>query len=278
MDDNLCIAPKSYKKPSIGCTRIATDGYFCRYHNKSGYVCTKVKNKLGYRDKNIFAQIYCNKIIASIDIQASKLDSEYSYPLMGLYDSWNNIKYYKRIKINGIWWSIDILINVFIQQLNMSNMNGPSPKFLYNPFTLINFSIDNIKYAMDYIKKNKILIDIALYTFLTYIDNICDDIEKKKDDVSYIISEYLSLIGRFMILNLKDSQGCYIGKWVPNDTPLSSFEDIYCLLKIIPYQTIDYDYRGMPIVIENPERNRIFDILDTLEPGIFNTDNIFLLE
>ena len=278
MDDDVCIAPKSYKKPSIRCTRIATHGYFCKYHKRSGYVCDQVKNKFGKKRKEIYVDLYCEKIIESIDNHAKKLDLKCSYSLIGLYDSWITVPFYKRIEIENVWWNIDILIDILIQQLNTSNMNSPSPKFPYNPFTLRKFKIETLKYLIQYIKTYKISLDYALYTFLSYIDDICNDIDKKEDYVSYIISEYLSILGRFMTLNLKDSQGCYVGKWVLSDTPLSPFEDIYSLLRIVPYQTVDYDYRGMPVLIDNPERKRISDTLDNMKPDIFKTDKIFFLE
>ena len=189
------------------------------------------------------------------------LDKFYNENLFSILDSFSETEKKNIIIIDNKPWDINLLLNLWGNLLCSTEMQNALPIFPANPFTKKNISINDFKNILNLIKINKIkLYEPLKYLFINYqkiFDFIFDNYNTNK-----LLSQHLiNIINekyRFKLLNIKNSQDCYIGIWVDKNKPLSDFEvffDYYDKLSIqilSPYGNI-YD---------NPEKIQIKNLLD----------------
>lgn len=218
-----------------------------------------------------------DNIINKIKNKNNYLDSNFEYTLMGIYNSWNDIKYSNQIFIDNEYWFIDILTNSFTFQLNNSNMENPYPIYPNNPFNRKSFSPNNlmlIKQRLLFLKKPINITLKLLFNLPPEILNICySEALSSHDGFSQTLLDILLKEFRFMILNTKNSQDSYIGIWVTKNTPTTQFELLYQKYKNIPYQIYQYGY-----IIDNPYRQQLKYVLDSQSQDYYDPINKKFLE
>jgi hypothetical protein len=210
---------------------------YCHVHIK---LYTKIQNQV------LFDNLQLLKL-QSMDTQF--LDEHFSYTLMGLYNSWDDMDKNEIVCIDGEYWNIYIILSHFTQQLNMSSMENPYPIYPNSPFTRKLYSIESLTILKNKLKELKLPINIALKLLLSQpIDKlqlIYNDVDQ--NNYSEKLLELLNFNYRYMLINSKNSQNIYMGFWVHNKMPLEPFEKLYNKLKNMPYQIIVNGY----IVINN---------------------------
>jgi len=187
-----------------------------------------------------------------------RLDKHDIHTLFDTYDSWKNIPFIYWIKLEHNMWDIRIVIKIINEQLNMTNLTNPYPIFPSNPFNRNRFTVEEILKIKEQIKHLDLSLDEPIDTFLKIKKKNLTKIYDIEDNqiLSMALVEVFSKHLRFKTLNYKDSQDCYIGRWVDKIEPLSEFEIKYNLLKTMPYQIPITTY-GMDLylqIIDNPER------------------------
>lgn len=238
-NNNQCMSRKNLNHPNERCIRNVVKGSdFCKYHkrdtkNRKGdkkYFEPLVKTKIKQIEKFIKIKKKCSISDLKNEYQKfyNKLNSDYVHNLLYIHDNWNEISIDNIVMIDNQYWNIDIILKVINQQLNSCDMSNSCPKFPYNPFNRQLFSVADIKELKKY--KKHISKYPAANTF-------CNDKKIKrihntsltfsKYSVAVTIRESLSAKLRFKIINNKDSQGNYIGYWVPKKTKLTTFEMLY---------------------------------------------------
>lgn len=188
------------------------------------------------------------------------LDENYKYTLMCIYESWEQVEFSKQIFLDNEYWSIDILINNITFQLNNSNMENPYPIYPNNPFNRKPFHPNILMEIKKRLLVLNIPVNITLKLFLNCsheVLNKCYDSISIHDGFSSYLLDMFHRHFRFMIINNKNSQDCYVGLWTKKDTVLSNFEILYNKYKNMPYQIIDYGY-----IINNPYREQLKLILN----------------
>jgi hypothetical protein len=187
------------------------------------------------------------------------LDKDHSHTLFGIFDSWKEISLKNIVLFDGVYWCVNILLEHFTSQINITCMSNPKPKFPTNPFTNVKFKIEDIKTFFINIKNNKIKVHCSIKEFHKKIDSIYNCIICEPKNESYIITDFLSSSLRFKILNNKDSQGCYKGSWVCKNIKSSQFEQLLDLFQKTPRQITVNNLRNVRVV--NNPRIRIIETL-----------------
>ena len=191
--------------------------------------------------------------------------------LLGIYDSWDEVPKEYHILMGKKIWDIRIMANIFANQINSCEMEGPKPLWPHDPFNRKNFDQNDLILFKSQCMKNNINIYIGLDIFLNSLQNI-------KCDQEYMTSKYTSqqIINnlekklRFQIKNYKNSQDCYIGLWVKKRTYRSKFEKIYMEYNDEPYQLYDV---FTDTIVNNPKKNFMRMIMNSLPSEPFDFDS-----
>ena len=211
----------------------------CNNNNNYCHVHIKLYTKI--QNQELFNNPQPLKL-QSIDTQF--LDEHFSYTLMGLYNSWDDMDKNEIVCIDGEYWNIYIILSHFTQQLNMSSMENPYPIYPNSPFTRKLYSIESLTILKNKLKELKLPINIALKLLLNQptdkLQLIYNDVDQ--NNYSEKLLELLNFNYRYMLINSKNSQNIYMGFWVHNKTPLEPFEKLYNKLKNMPYQIIVNGY------------------------------------
>lgn len=204
----------------------------------------KNKCKINNDYCHIHIKLQTQEPIKNSPMDKKFLDDNFSYTLMGLYDSWNDIDENEIIYMDNEYWNVDILISHFTQQLNTSSMENPYTIYPSSPFTRKLFSVESLIILKDKLHLIKKPINIALKLLLnqslTQLQLIYDNVDT--NNFSKIITELFRNDFRYMLINSKNSQDVYIGFWVKNNVPLTPFEKLYDKLKNMSYQVISNGY------------------------------------
>lgn len=212
--------------------------------------------------KNTYKMNTCKIKYNITYVQHLELNENYKHNLLNLHSSWDEVNYIIYLptiinnKIICNWWDIDILIQLFNNNLNRSDMNKPCPIFPHDPFTRVYYNITQLKYFFNTILNLKKNIPIPLLFLNQYINkfntNPCQD-----TFINFICENKL---GRFKLLNIKDSQDNYQGEWIDYSVPLSIFEQNFKEFEnISPYITNNRNTLSI-----NPEYLFFRDILDNI--------------
>lgn len=218
-----CMSHKNNLEPNIQCSREVVDGEdFCRYHKR-------YKKYMILDTKLTQEKLTQEKLIKKDDL------TEDMETLMGYYDSWEEVPEKYRLKLTK-WWDIRILMEIINNQLCTSDMNNPKPNFPFDPFTRMNFSPSDLDKIKNKIKELKLPVYIGLVEFLN-----CDykKIYSTKNTDHKTMLKLVSILEkklRFRIINLKNSQDCYLGIWVNKKDKYSEFEKLLNLY----YSTSDH--------------------------------------
>lgn len=212
------------------------------------------------------------------------LDQHFKHNLMYLKDNWSEVKYKYHINTMGKenWWDLEMLLEHFAEQLNISNMGGPAPKWPSNPFNRIFYTSQQLSELGVHLNKLQIPINHVLKELIIYLKkSSADNIEKlSTDNIEKSLAEFIKHLEcnyRYQLINKKDSQGNYIGHWVPKKQPLSIFENQYKEFLLIPPREYDEDDDEF---IETDEYLFYLDLLNHIpsENCDFSTDDLVLLE
>jgi hypothetical protein len=150
-------------------------------------------------------------------------------PLIECVDSWDEVsEEYHFITSGNYCFDIRSLITMISMQLNVSEYGGPRSKWPYNCYNRIPFFRHELINIANYIKKENLSINIALYYFLSNLlinqELFSDDnISIYKNNPILLVQILLNDL-RFKIINQTDSQENYTGYWVKKDIPLTEFE------------------------------------------------------
>ena len=235
-----------------------------RIDKKKSLLCPHHKVFCGEIDKTIKNDINARKINISeylVNVLKTKLcnhtiflNSHCLQNLLSLKESWDDICYYKKIHIDGYWWDLDILTRHIYYLLNTSSMNNPKPRFPYNPLTHVAFSCNGLNAYFNKISFHKIKVNITIKILYDNMDLICNTNEH---DISHKLNDIFSNKCRYKLLNVKDSQECYMGIWVDINSPYSEFENMHKLLQDTSLQIIVNNYDGVNQIINNPRIEQI---------------------
>lgn len=203
-----------------------------------------------------------SKVTDLLNERNKMLDSKYIYTLMNMYSSWAEIPLANQIFLNDEMWAIDILVTHFTNQLNNCNMENPYPIYPNNPFTRAPFEIQDLIKLKNRLSYLNISINIALKLFLNLSKNILTQCYNEaiydQDCYSNKLANLLINNFRFRILNNKNSQGSYIGIWVPKTSRLSKFELLYDDFKNCPYQIIRRNY-----ILPNQTKQHLQNLMES---------------
>ena len=188
------------------------------------------------------------------------LDTKYSEYLINGELSWSEIKSKYRFFINNELWDIRFLVTHFSTQLNNSMSAEPSPKLPNNPFNRTLYSYEIIQK----LKKRIHILNIEIPIQLNELFKLNKKDYYKlvnKDNYKYDLVNKFTKNLRYQIINEKDSQNNYIGRWIKKKTCLSNFEHLYNEWKdISPYIGSINN-----IMIPNPEKSFFEEILNSIE-------------
>jgi hypothetical protein len=226
--------------------------------NKNNYSTKQCKNKT--KNDSLYCYIHIKHTqdiiypdITNNSLDINFLDNNYSYTLMGLYDSWAEINKNDIIYMDGEYWNIDILTSHFTNQLNNSNMENPYPSYPSSPFNRKPFTVSSLTILKNKLKELKRPINIALKLLVSIeidtLQTIYNDVSNNNNNFSQNILDLLESKYRYMLINNKNSQDAYVGLWVKNNIKFSPFEKLYNKLKNMPYQVIINEH-----IILNPDR------------------------
>lgn len=268
-NNNKCMAYNINNKQI--CTHEIKKQDFCKYHMRYKKYYQPLLTEIRLHDINLYnidinvinkekcsyisnknTEKFIKIIQDKINNRNNILDEKYKHNLMMLYDSWSEVPLMYQIKLNNEWWELTSILQHITQQLNQSDMENPFPMYPSNPFTRGSFeksSIINIKNTVNAFKIN---INIVLECFLNTNTNT------NTNNLINIFSKKL----RFKLINNKNSQNCFIGKWVPKNMPLSQFETTYELWKDTPYQI----YHRIYGLIDNEYKEFLYVMLTNLPP------------
>ena len=229
-----CIAYKN-KNSAIPCLRpVKKSSSYCGFHYKSKntfkvqrksqiYKKQKTSNKKVHLCIEMAARIICNwfKRNHSKKKNPNWLNKHCGYLLIEGTDSWNEIpqKYIIQLGSNK-FWDVRMLCTCFSQQINSSDMGQSKINLLNNPFTRNMFTQYELKYIFHKIQQIPIKLELPLVTYFEYSI-------KKRNITKNKIRRLFYTKYRYKMLNYKDSQNNYVGKWVEKDTELSDFEMRY---------------------------------------------------
>lgn len=199
------------------------------------------------------------KIIVDKDKLNAYYNERYFHNLLGIYSSWSEVTdkillyTYNNNKIICNLWEFNTLINMFNSSLNNSSNNNPSPLFPEDPFTRIKYEYNSIVDINTYAIKHNIKINIPLKNYIDYVL-----LYEKIPKLQYKFIKYLYSCGlRYKLINSKDSQNNYIGKWTDSSTELSLFEKWFK-----DFETISPIINHNNHMIQNPLYLQYIDILD----------------
>lgn len=242
-----CCAFKN-KKSSLRCPHRAKDGtYTCGIHKRTIRLHTSVNtlllsicpsNRMIELCKSYNARRIYRWWKSRIQKHTNYLNTHYSHQLIFGESDWSEIPYRLRvyIKDHDEWWNLYYIILHFKQQLNHSDMNGPSLTYPCSPYTRKPYSYqDIIRLCVLWMKLN-LALHVSLNEFSKQRNkNIIIQCHKRLSTTRYNIDTTCRLIGqticnlfyqtlRFQIMNKTDSQENYIGEWVSKYKPLTKFE------------------------------------------------------
>ncbi len=290
-NDGICMSRLNRNNKNKRCTRTITKGSdFCRYHKHSAKYYPGLLAKIRRRDKkeltikqtNLQADLKKVRTDAKIDALISsvnnrinknleQLDSDYAYCLMGMVDSWKNVKPEHIIKIGDEWWDIEMICSHYAQQLNTTCMENPYPVYPSSPFTRKLVTPDDINHLRVRLLLLNMKVNVALAFFMKiHIKEIGDCHEEASCDANNYSEFLLDILEselRFKLINRQDSQSCFTGMWVLQNEPESFFENMYDEWRETPYQL--FTDQG---VIDNPRRAYIYGILLTIGKTDKNDD------
>lgn len=267
MYDGICISCKN-KHSNIRCGyKSKSNTLLCGYHKRGTtklYIDLLSYNLTSDNLKQLYIlkkKIYGKRIYSLLtkNNDHTFLDKKYSTYLITGDSSWQDIPKKYRIYLNkNELWDIRFLVNYFATQLNCSNSSMPSPQLPKNPFTRKIYSYKNLlKFKNKLDTLHDIVIPIQLKIFLQ--SKITEFIINESP--SYKLTEYFKTQLRYKILNEKDSQDNYIGKWIDKNVNMSTFENLYHEWNNIP----PYIASIGNIMIPNPEKDFFNEILNTCE-------------
>lgn len=223
--------------------------YCCSWLN----ICNKDKrcNRITCKDSDFCKYHIRSKIYMSDNLKPKRIELPIEN-LLGIYDSWDEVPKEYHIQIDDKMWDLRIMANIFANQINSCEMEGPKPLYPHNPFNRKNFSVNGLMLFKLQCEKVGLYIYIGLHIFLDSIHNIqCDQEYMTSKNMSQQIANILSKTLRFQIKNYRNSQDCYTGLWVKKRTSKSKFETIYSEYNNEPFQIYD-SYMG--IIMDNPKK------------------------
>ena len=164
------------------------------------------------------------------------LDSHFIHHLMGIKDTWSEVKYKIRLdsRSEECWWDLEMLLTYFAELLNSSVMTNPAPQWPSNPFNRIPFEKSQLLGLAHQVYDLQLPVNYMISSLFAYLQTDFNSINPDRFDQDFL--SYLSKVDqyRFKIMNTKDSQGNYLGYWVPKTEPFSTFELQFARLKQIP--------------------------------------------
>lgn len=206
-----------------------TDNNTCTAFTKLGQRCKRksikdhelCKQHLSINKKEVIKEI-------PLSINDEYLDSKFKHNLLSIYDTWKDVPINMRILFNGEWWPINLLINMFTEQLNCTKLENPYPRFPSNPFTREVYPIDQLLQMKEMISKLNYKINIVLKHFLNLPLNIMTKIYNEYciTENSFLLRDELNHKFRFKMINSRDSQNCCIGYWSYKNDPITQFEKL----------------------------------------------------
>lgn len=239
MNDNICMSWKNIKNKEERCQREKhKNSDFCRYHIRSSKYMPNLKN---------------NKIVIDDDY----LDNNHLENLLGLHDSWQSVPQENRIELNNKWWDINMLVDLFSNQLTSSELENPKPMYPHDPFTRKNFKPCELEIFKKKCKQLDIDIYIGLIEFLNLnLKKIYKEEYGTSNKISLLIVNELSKNLRYRLVNDFNSQNCHNGVWVKKESEYSFFENLYKLYKSLPQKIIFLDGTRY-LMMDNPEKIEI---------------------
>lgn len=291
-NDGKCMSIVASKKQKCN-LKVKKNDDFCSKHNKKKdydkYLLKKIRlndcKKFGVKPSIIKKEMIShiidnelNKKILNFKISNESMnklnDQKFNYSLMGLYNSWDEIKFYDQIYVDNELWDINIIINHITYQLNNSNMENPYPIYPNNPFTRKSFSPKSLMLVYNRILFLNKSVNISLKLFLSQSENFLQLFYEESltnlDRFSRLILNLFLKNLRFMIVNCKNSQDCYIGHWVNTNHPVTQFEILYDRLKNAPYQIYENGY-----IVNNYRRDILRNILLSYPVDNYDLTNNF---
>lgn len=210
--------------------------------------------------RNLYDNGICN---TENDIEMRKLndylDKNFLQYLMYVKDSWSEVKYKIRFDTENqeCWWDLELLLKHFGEQLNVSTMSNPAPKWPFNPFTRQLFNRHQLMKLGLQIKKINFDAEDIIQEFFNFLEKYSNI-----DQFTFDFQSYLSQNYRYKLVNMTDSQENYVGYWVKKTEPLSLFEMRYNEFNsICPFI---YDQRSRQL-IANREYTFYKEILDSIQ-------------
>lgn len=152
------------------------------------------------------------------------LDRKFKHCLMGICDSWSEVKYKIRLDSHNqeCWWDLEVLLLHFAERLNSSNMSNPDPQWPSDPFTNVEFKKERLINMYDKIQYLDIEVNLAVKEFFKYLNSNMRYVKINKFSSCFI--KFLEKKYRFKVINCIDSQENYMGYWVDKAVPESEFE------------------------------------------------------
>jgi hypothetical protein len=264
--ENICIAYNKNKKTK--CTiKAQQNTSFCGYHKNSEIIKTQINNKVEekfnyckFLKKYYKIKKKCNKK-RYLSRYYFLLDKFYKENLLSIMESFKEIEIKNIILIDNKPWDINLLLDLWGNAICSTEMQNPLPVFPANPFTRKNISIKDFKNISNMIE----FLKIKLYEPLKYLFINCEKVFNYKVDgynTNKLLSQHLIKIinekYRFRLLNIKNSQDCYIGIWVNKDYSMSDFEVFFDYYDKIPIQI----QNAFGSIYDNPEKTQIKYLLD----------------
>jgi len=261
---NKCISYKNKKNKNILCNRkCIINSNYCGLHSKKNTNNNKkysIKIILNLLNKNKINNLK-NKINNLYKKKYVKIFDNYQYEnLMSIYESFEEIPIENLIYLDNKIWDINLLAYQWANLLCSTEMQNSSPIFPSNPFTRKNINFDDIKNILNILKINKIKIYKPLKYLLENSYRIINDtIEYNTDfNLSRKIINILEEKFRFRLLNIKNSQDCYIGIWIDKCIQKSDFEIFFDYYDKLPMQI--HGFYGE--IIDNYEKTETKCMLD----------------
>ena len=255
------------KNKNIKCDKkVINNSNFCGYH----------KNKI-VQENNILVKFSYEKFLKKYNKVKSicrkkrnlnkyyfLLDKFYYENLLSINESFKEIELNNLIILDNKTWDINLLVDLWGNALCSTEMQNPLPVFPANPFTRKNIAYNDFINILRIIKINKIkiygplkyLLENSKKVFNNIIYNI--DSYNTSKSLSQLIIKILETKYRFRLLNIKNSQDCYIGLWVPSFESKSDFEIFFDYYDKIPIQIQNY----LGDIYDNPEKIQIKNLLD----------------
>lgn len=182
------------------------------------------------------------------------LDRDYAHYLLGGETSWSEVPCRYIFRLGTGWWDLRALARHLSHSLSHSDMTNPAPRLPSDPFTRLELSRSDLCLLYRRFCAIELPISPVLHHVLVHADRCPDDPlwdpSLSPSDRQQRLLALLEQRFRFCRINQLDSQNNYIGRWVPAEHPLSSFEQLLAeSYQFVPY----YEVNGVRVRVAEYE-------------------------